>query len=189
VADSEEQAGTGEDDTPPELTEQRFAANLREARGTMSQYTLAREMQDRGWPWRQQTVARVEAGQRMVRLGEATAIAEILQVPLDMLILPRGDSRDAELLTEWMQRAQAAFAQIMSAAAELIVTRKNLQSHPAVAAGIAQADSPQMRMLIAEANATHEVLTPAAAITEAERMLEEKEQERRNGNQAGTDGA
>jgi hypothetical protein len=187
--EGDEQASSAEDDAPPELTEQRFAANLREARGTMSQYTLAREMQDRGWPWRQQTVARVETGQRMVRLGEATAIAEILQVPLDMLILPRGENRDAELLTEWSRGAQTAFAQIMSAAAELIVIRKNIQSHPAVAAGIAQADSPQMGMLIAEANAALEVLTPSAAIAEAERMLDEKGQKRRNSSQAETDGA
>jgi transcriptional regulator with XRE-family HTH domain len=189
--EGKEQASSAEDDAPPELTEQRFAANLRGVRedSRMSQYALAQEMSERGWPWRQQTVARVETGQRMVRLGEATAIAEILQVPLDMLILPRGESRDAELLTEWMQRAQSAFAQIMSAAAELIVTRKNLHSHPAVAAGIAQPHSPQMRMLIAEANAMHEVLTPSAAIAEAERMLEEKEQKSRNGSRAETDGA
>jgi transcriptional regulator with XRE-family HTH domain len=173
VEDGEEQAGHGGDETPPELAEQRFAANLREARESrgMSQYALAQEMHNRGWPWRQQTVTRVETGQRMVRLGEATAIAEILRVPLDRLIQPTGESRDAELLSEWIQRAQTAFREIISATAELITTRDKLSSHPAVTAGIIEARSPQMRELIVEAETVHSVLTPKAAIEEAARLL------------------
>jgi transcriptional regulator with XRE-family HTH domain len=174
VADSEEQTGTGEDDAPPELTEQRFAANLREARGAMSQYTLAGEMQDRGWPWRQQTVARVEAGQRMVRLGEATAIAEILQVSLDRLIQPTGERNDADLLAELIDRAEGAFTETLRAAADLITARRNLRDFPAVTAGITDATPPRLGPLIARAMAVEDALTPDTAITEAAKLIEDK---------------
>lgn len=73
--------------TPPEQTDRYFAANLRmirERRG-ISQVTIAQEMAARGFPWRQQTVTRIESGLRMVRLGEARAVAEILRVTLDRL--------------------------------------------------------------------------------------------------------
>lgn len=177
--DGEERTGHGEHEAPPELAEQRFAANLREARESrrMSQYALAQEMDNRGWPWRQQTVTRVETGQRMVRLGEATAIAEILRVSLDRLIQPAGESRDAELLSEWLQQARTAFAEVISATAELIVTRDKISSHPAVTAGIIEARSPQMQELIAEAEAVQRALTPKAAIEEAVRLLLERKED------------
>jgi cell division inhibitor SepF len=164
VADSEERAGPSEDEQAPEVAEQRFAANLRETREaqSMSQYALAREMSDRGWPWRQQTVARIETGQRMVRLGEGTAIAEILHIPLDTLIQPIGETRDAELLSEWIKRARTAYKEIVRAAAELITTRGNLRGHPALVGLI----SPRLEELAQEARAV-QALTPDAAIAEA----------------------
>ena len=80
MADDEERGEAPDVETPPELSERRFAENLRTAREEkgVSQVKLAQEMALRGWPWRQQTVTRVEGGQRMVRLGEALAVAEIL---------------------------------------------------------------------------------------------------------------
>ena len=56
----------------PDEAEQRFAANLRllRERQGISQVKLAQEMAARGWPWRQQTVTRVENGQRMIRSGK-----------------------------------------------------------------------------------------------------------------------
>lgn len=169
MADGEEHVRAGGDDTPPEITEQRFAANLREARESsqLSQYALAQKMNDRGWPWRQQTVARVESGQRMVRLGEATAITEILRVPLDKLIQPAGDSRDAELLSEWIRRARATYKEIVSAAAELIITRGNLRSHPAVSDP--NRAYQELQYMVGEARAVVEQLAPEVAIAEAVR--------------------
>lgn len=71
----------------PDVVERRFGDGMRAARTElgMSQADLARQMSDRGWPWHQQTVTRVEAGQRVVRLGEAKDIASILNTSVDAL--------------------------------------------------------------------------------------------------------
>jgi transcriptional regulator with XRE-family HTH domain len=82
----------------PDEAERRLAANLRilrERRG-ISQVKLAQEMVAREWPWRQQTVARVENGQRMIRLGEAVALASILSVSLGYLTQPGSDAIEVE---------------------------------------------------------------------------------------------
>jgi hypothetical protein len=62
----------------------------------MSRAALAQEMLERGWPWRQQTVARLENGHRMVRFGEATALATILRAPLDHFIRRSREAAAAE---------------------------------------------------------------------------------------------
>ena len=58
------------------------AAQLRELRQAagFSQVRLAREMAARGWPWHQQTVAQVEAAQRVVRLGELADLADLFGI-------------------------------------------------------------------------------------------------------------
>ena len=95
---------TDDDQLPsPDDTEQRFAANLRllRERQDISQVKLAQEMAARGWPWRQQTVTRVENGQRMIRFGEATALAEILHTP-PLSVSPGPCPR----LTKWRRSAR-----------------------------------------------------------------------------------
>lgn len=65
--------------------DERFGANvraLREGKG-MSQSALAAAMTERGYPWHQQTVGRVEAGQQSVRFGEIEELAEILKTSVD----------------------------------------------------------------------------------------------------------
>jgi transcriptional regulator with XRE-family HTH domain len=90
------------DDQPafPDDSEQRFAANLRllRERHGISQVKLAQEMAARGWPWRQQTVTRLENGQRMIRFGEATALAEILDTPLERFTRAGPEAAEAERL-------------------------------------------------------------------------------------------
>jgi hypothetical protein len=51
----------------------------------MTQAELAEEVSLRGVPWRQQTVLKVEKGQRPLRLREAAAVAVALQVGVDVL--------------------------------------------------------------------------------------------------------
>ena len=136
IADGDGIPELGGDETP-ELTEERFAANLRairEAAG-MSQGRLADEMGARGWPWRQQTVTRVENGRRMVRLGEAKAVAEILETSLDKLTQPTGEMRVVELLSEWTHQAGAAWLAIKESTVQLLNAKGNLRIHPAVAGG------------------------------------------------------
>jgi FtsZ-interacting cell division protein YlmF len=137
VADDDEEPRLGlvsGEESPSELTEQRFAANLRALReiSGVSQVSLAQEMANRGWPWRQQTVTRVENGQRMVRLGEARAVAEILKTSIDRLTQPTEETREIELLSEWMRQAKGAWRQIVDATAALLNAQANLGIHPAV---------------------------------------------------------
>ena len=49
----------------------------------MSQSALAAAMTERGYPWHQQTVGRVEAGRQSVRFAEIEQLARILQTSLD----------------------------------------------------------------------------------------------------------
>ena len=90
------------DEAPSSLAEQYFAANLRrvrEAKG-LSQVKFAEEMSARGWPWRQQTVTRVETGRRTIRFGEAKAAAEILRTSLDRLSWSSAEATETAFVEE-----------------------------------------------------------------------------------------
>lgn len=52
----------------------------------MTQNELARRLKERGLPFHQQTVQRVEVGERPVRLDEAHVIAEILDTSLETML-------------------------------------------------------------------------------------------------------
>jgi len=52
----------------------------------MSQSELGRRMAALGWPWHPQTVQRVEANQRKVSIGEAEALAGILDTSVQMFM-------------------------------------------------------------------------------------------------------
>lgn len=62
----------------------RNVQELRKARG-LTQTELAERLAARGLPFRQQTVVKVEKGQRPLRLQEADAIASVLAVDIDVL--------------------------------------------------------------------------------------------------------
>src|SRR5215510_1058787 len=89
---------------------------------------LADEMTARGWPWRQQTVTRVENGRRMVRLGEAKAVAEILQTSLDRLTWPTAEARLVETLAGWTRTARAAHQAIARETHELLRAGQSLRT-------------------------------------------------------------
>jgi transcriptional regulator with XRE-family HTH domain len=57
---------------------------IRERLG-ISQADIARLMSERGWSYYPQTVQRIEAGRRRVSIGEADAIARILQTTIEKL--------------------------------------------------------------------------------------------------------
>lgn len=155
----------GEGESPPELTEERFAANLRMTREAIgvSQSTLAEEMAARGWPWRQQTVTRVETGQRMVRLGEAKAVAEILGTSLDKLTQPTGEMRIVEELSEWTHQARSAWLAIKESTVRLLNAKGLLRLHPAAT----DRKSASERVLEAVQDAAHvQQLTPEGAVAQ-----------------------
>lgn len=70
---------------PLDNAERRFADVMRQARERRgwAQGRVVEAMTERGWPWHQSTVYRVEAGRQAVRLGEALALAAILGIDMD----------------------------------------------------------------------------------------------------------
>ncbi|MGM9473166.1 helix-turn-helix domain-containing protein [Pseudarthrobacter sp. YS3] len=101
----------------PSVDEERFRMNmrlLREKRG-WSQGEMSRRLIEAGWNiFHQTTVSRIESGERPIKLGEARAVAAILDVPLEkMLTLPE-DARIAEELESARTRVQKNYDNIVA---------------------------------------------------------------------------
>jgi transcriptional regulator with XRE-family HTH domain len=81
----------------PDMADQRFAENLRFARerAGLSQAALATQMVDLGWPFHQQTIARIEDGRRKVGMGEGDALARAVGSNMLAMIRPHGHARVA----------------------------------------------------------------------------------------------
>jgi transcriptional regulator with XRE-family HTH domain len=83
-----------------ESADEKLAGNLRalrEAAG-MSQGALASAMAERGWPWHQSTVYRVESGRQGVKFAEAVDLADILATSLDRLTWSSAEASQAEFV-------------------------------------------------------------------------------------------
>ena len=113
----------------PDDAEQRFAANLRllRERQGISQVKLAQEMAARGWPWRQQTVTRVENGQRMIRFGEAMALASILGVSLNRFTRPVSEVIEVEKIRAASARLRASCEAVVAAVCRLLEERRTAE--------------------------------------------------------------
>jgi transcriptional regulator with XRE-family HTH domain len=89
-----------DDDNAPGLWERNFRdrmVSMREAEG-MTQTDLARALRtDFGLPFHQQTIARIEAGERPVRLNEANLIAETLHTDLFSMMSDKGSPETVQL--------------------------------------------------------------------------------------------
>ena len=120
-----------DDDQPafPDDAEQRFAANLRilRERQGVSQVKLAQEMAARGWPWRQQTVTRLENGQRMIRFGEAMALASILGVSLDRFTRPVSEAIEVEKIRAASARLRESCEAVAAAVCHLLDTQRTAE--------------------------------------------------------------
>ncbi|MEV6662756.1 helix-turn-helix domain-containing protein [Streptomyces nigra] len=99
---------------------------IRELRG-WSQQELARRMADKGYSWRQTTVAKTEAADRPIRVNEVQGLAVVFGVTVnDLLAVPIDDYEmygAASRLTELRTLAQAANQR----AIELRRTRERLE--------------------------------------------------------------
>jgi transcriptional regulator with XRE-family HTH domain len=120
--DDADPSSTADSGTPAELIEQRFAENLRRHRERkgMSQAALAEAMAARGWPWRQQTIARLEAGHRMVRFGEAAAVAEIIGVSLDQLTCEGAEVNETRAVDAAASRLRTSWHETVDAVGRLL---------------------------------------------------------------------
>lgn len=114
--------------TNPEEPDQRVGRNLQALRrqAGVSQTDLASALADRGLPFRQQTVAKTEAGTRQLRFHEAVAIAEVLGIETDELwMLP--EERDATMIVqEQIDRVRRALRQVADASARYEAERQEL---------------------------------------------------------------
>ena len=125
----------------PDEAERRFAANLRvlrERRG-ISQVRLAQEMLARDWPWRQQTVARVENGQRMIRFGEALALASVLGVSLNHFTRPVAEAVEVEKIRAASARLGESREAVAAAVCNLLAAQSTAE-HLQVLNGEVQGD-------------------------------------------------
>jgi len=98
---------------------QRVGANLqlhRKAKG-YSQSDLAGLLEQRGLPFQQQTILKIEKGSRPLKLEEASVIADILGIELSSLTEQFGNDAIAAAATEVLQRA-AVIARLKKAIEE-----------------------------------------------------------------------
>jgi transcriptional regulator with XRE-family HTH domain len=150
---------------PAGLADERFATNIREERERqkLSQGELARRMAERGFPYYQQTIRRIEEGRRKVSVGEAKALAEILGTTMDRLTWPGQVAAAAHLIGIAIARAQQARDNITRHTTTLLHSRAVLQR---LAAQVIERDylgSDKIREIVAEAAQVAE-MTPEDAV-------------------------
>lgn len=117
--------------TSPGLTraEDRLAANLTpmlERRG-LTQEQLATAMTLQGYSWHASTVYKVVNGKRKVSLGEAMALARVLEVSLDALTNDSAVVTRAEILFHHQRDLAGDSAAVEAAAVKYETTRWHLQ--------------------------------------------------------------
>jgi transcriptional regulator with XRE-family HTH domain len=130
MTDTEPPETTGEPPPPAEAADVQFAANLREERERrrISKAEFARRMRELGHSWFPQTVQKIEAGHRKVRVGEAEAVARILGTSMDRLTWPTQVASAAWLLDTAMARAQKSWNDIARRTATLLWALGQLQT-------------------------------------------------------------
>lgn len=87
----------------------------RELRG-WSQVEMAKTLSDNGIPMHATTIAKIELGDRTVRIDEATAIADLLEVSLDALLGRKGMEDDrSHALSVLADESRAVIPELMVA--------------------------------------------------------------------------
>ena len=151
----EREEDRGSPSLPAGLADERFAANVREQRELkkMSQGELARRMAERGFPYYQQTVRRIEDGRRKVSVGEATALASILGTTVERLTWPGQAATAAALLDMYVDRAVTAERRIARSTQLLLEAQDKLEPIAAKAELAGFHDSDKLQQIVREARA------------------------------------
>ncbi|MGI5232887.1 helix-turn-helix domain-containing protein [Actinoallomurus sp. CA-142502] len=121
---------------PRETVDERFADNIRTRREMMglSQTEVAERMsKEFGHPFHQQTVAKIEKGSRSVRLGEAVALARILDTNVDLLAFPSRAALDARELFIMSRKAGELYKKLVDESKELLTLQADLGSRVGMA--------------------------------------------------------
>jgi transcriptional regulator with XRE-family HTH domain len=111
--------------------DRRIVTNLKAARlrAGLSQTEVGRRMQEMGYPtFIQQTITRIEAGRRVVSVGEAASLARCTGTTLDALTRPPEHAREGWLLVDKARQIRAAMAAIRAAARDIRGLRKELDA-------------------------------------------------------------
>lgn len=131
---------------PREKTAEILGSNVRYLRehASISQVELARRMTERGWPWHQSTVYRVETGKQPVRFDEALDLADLLGVTLDRLTWEIGQAAREEQVTRKISSVREAMQEAAVAVARL---RYERLTAGIAAKGTTDSDYPSVREL------------------------------------------
>jgi transcriptional regulator with XRE-family HTH domain len=110
---------------PREKTAERLGANVKQLRevASVSQAELARRMTERGWPWHQSTVYRVESGRQPMRFEEAVDLADILDVTLDRLTWATGEAGERERVDDAHNRLRDSMVEAVEAVSRFHAAR------------------------------------------------------------------
>ncbi|MCA4132957.1 helix-turn-helix transcriptional regulator [Arthrobacter sp. M4] len=114
----------------PDVDEERFRANMKMHRERLgwSQGELSRRLIESGWGiFHQTTVSRIESGERPVKLGEARAIAAMLGVSLEKMMLVAEYSRLEADLIHRLESLGESFTTATSGLSRLIASREQLE--------------------------------------------------------------
>lgn len=111
------------EDESPDLEAQRFGENVKalRKRAGMSQADLAKRMAERGWPWHQNTVYRIENGGQAVRLFEAAAVAAVLQTSIDRLLWPTPEASATEHVTAAGTKVRTQYEAVAEAVQRMLL--------------------------------------------------------------------
>jgi transcriptional regulator with XRE-family HTH domain len=104
----------------------RNVQELRKAQG-MTQTDLANEVTERGIPFRQQTVVKIEQGKRPLRLTEADAVARALNVSVDALVAERVVIDLAAMLASHTRALADAWTEANTALEGLVRARESVR--------------------------------------------------------------
>jgi transcriptional regulator with XRE-family HTH domain len=131
---------------PREKTAEILGANVRYLRehASISQVELARRMTERGWPWHQSTVYRVETGKQPVRFDEALDLADLLGVTLDRLTWAIGEAAEEEVARHAIDGLRERMQQAAMAITWLRIAQSAAKSRAAIASN---SDYPHIREL------------------------------------------
>jgi transcriptional regulator with XRE-family HTH domain len=170
-ADGSEEAPPVE---PAGLADERFATNIREERERQkkSQGELARQMAERGFPYYQQTVRRIEDGRRKVSVGEAKALADILETTMERLTWPGRAASSAAMLDMTTARGLSGWDQIAAGTRELLYAQYQLEVSIAEAERAGYYGSEKVRLITDEARAVMDLM-PEDAVAQGRSEHEE----------------
>lgn len=144
----------------------RNVQELRKARG-FTQSELAEMVTESGIPFRQQTIVKIEKGQRPLRLQEAAFIASALEVDLDVLDAENAVVDKTSILLHQIQRLNKAWAGLTTSVSDFMDARAALRSNLEWFAPKEDSEEPRVNDHVLNEAATLQQADPVAIVRSA----------------------